>query len=123
LKSDPTELKRNFIEHVEERAGKLQVGDSFLICILAHGASNGSTLLGKNFFTRYELYQALRSLSPGATVSVLNTACYAGKWEGLAAELPRENDAILSMACGPREKHYNYRTFSGFYRCSLSLRA
>jgi hypothetical protein len=62
----------------------IRPGDSFLICVLAHGSQSGSALLGRYFSTKLELYNALRSLRAGAKVSIRTTACYGGEWEGLA---------------------------------------
>jgi hypothetical protein len=74
VQAEPHKLKNIFLEQIEERAGMLQTGDRFLIFVLAHGAQNGAALLGQNFLTKFELYNALKPIETGATVSIVNTA-------------------------------------------------
>jgi hypothetical protein len=72
VQSEPQQLKDSFLEQIEERAGMLQAGDSFLIGVLAHGAQNGAALLAQNFLTKFELYNALKPLKAGPRVSIVN---------------------------------------------------
>ena len=133
--SDPKVLKVRTLGWLKSSVRNARSAHNIVFVIISHGAASGSVVIGGQidgetggprkvsceYLTIPEVKNTIASIPNGAYFTLINTACYSGKWVSIAKDF--KGNRFVHAASGSDQKAQNFRTASAKCREGIFVTA